>query len=62
MERACDRLLKSYLETFPCVAIIGIRQCGKTTLLNALPGGWKTYVLERRADYEVVVGDPDAYC
>ncbi len=61
MKRACERLLKSYLETFPCVAIIGIRQCGKTTLLNALPGGWKTYDLERRADYEVVAGDPDAF-
>ena len=31
MKRACESLLRSYLNTFPCVAVIGVRQCGKTT-------------------------------
>ena len=61
MKRACEALLESYLTTFPCVAILGIRQCGKTTLLATLPKGWKYFDLERRADREVVARDPDAF-
>lgn len=61
MQRACATLLQSYLATFPCVAIVGIRQCGKTTLLGTLPKGWKHLDLERRADHAVVTRDPDAF-
>jgi uncharacterized protein len=61
MKRACESLLQSYLEAFPCVAIIGVRQCGKTTLLKTLPKGWKHLDLERRADHDVVSRDPDAF-
>lgn len=61
MKRAYECLLRSYLEAFPCVAIIGIRQCGKTTLLQNLAGHWKRFDLERRADHEVVSRDPDAF-
>ena len=46
---------------FPCVAVVGVRQSGKTTLLESLPTGWKRYDLERRADQEVVGRDPDAF-
>jgi hypothetical protein len=61
VRRACEALLKSYLANFPCVAIVGIRQCGKTTLLGSLPKGWKQLDLERRADREVVARDPDGF-
>ena len=61
MRRACESLLRSYLETFPCVAIVGVRQCGKTTLLQTLPQGWKRYDLERRADHDIVSRDPDVF-
>lgn len=61
MNRAYRPLLMSYLANFPCVAIIGIRQCGKTTLLKTLPEVWKQYDLERRADYEVITRDPDTF-
>jgi len=61
MKRACEELLHSYLGTFPCVAVIGIRQCGKTTLLRTLPKGWKQLDLERLADHDVVARDPDAF-
>ena len=61
MKRACEDLLRSYLKTFPCVAVIGVRQCGKTTLLKSLPRGWKHFDLERRADHDVVSRDPDAF-
>ncbi len=61
MERAYSSLLTSYLATFPCVALLGVRQCGKTTLLQTLPNDWKHFDLERRADYEVIARDPDAF-
>lgn len=61
VKRAYEALLHSYLETFPCVALIGVRQCGKTTLLQSLPSGWKGFDLERRADHEVITRDPDTF-
>jgi hypothetical protein len=61
MNRSYAALLKSYLTTFPCVAVLGVRQCGKTTLLQTLPPGWKHFDLERRADYAVISGDPDGF-
>lgn len=61
MKRAYEDLLHSYLRMFPCVAVIGVRQCGKTTLLQTLPEGWQYFDLERRADHEVVSRDADAF-
>lgn len=61
MNRASAALLQSYLTTFPCVALLGVRQCGKTTLLHTLPSGWKQLDLERRADHAVVARDPDLF-
>lgn len=61
MKRSYENLLLSYLDIFPCVALIGVRQCGKTTLLDVLPEGWKRFDLERRADLQLVVRDPDTF-
>ena len=61
MKRSYAGLLQSYLKSFPCVALIGVRQCGKTTLLQTLPSGWRHFDLERRADHEVISRDPDAF-
>ncbi|MFA5717804.1 MAG: ATP-binding protein [Desulfobulbaceae bacterium] len=49
-----DRLL----EMFPAVAIIGPRQCGKSTLVKAIRPEWKYYDLERPDDYRLVTSDP----
>jgi len=61
MVRAGETLLRTYLEAFPCVAVIGVRQCGKTTLVKTLGERWKHYDLERRADHDVVTRDPDTF-
>lgn len=61
MDRAVSDLLRDYLRTFPCVALLGVRQCGKTTLLGTLPAGWKRMDLERRADHAIVARDPDTF-
>jgi predicted AAA+ superfamily ATPase len=50
-----------YLRQFPCVALLGVRQCGKTTLLRTLPRPWKILDLDRRADADVVSRDPDTF-
>ncbi len=61
MKRSYASLLGSYLKSFPCVALLGVRQCGKTTLLQTLPAGWKHFDLERRADHAVIARDPDTF-
>ena len=61
MKRTSETLLGAYLKTFPCVALLGVRQCGKTTLLETLPASWRRFDLERRADYAVISRDPDAF-
>lgn len=43
---------------FPAVAIIGPRQCGKSTLVKAIRPDWKYYDLERPDDYQLVSSDP----
>lgn len=61
MKRVYERLLKESLEQFPCVALVGARQCGKTTLLETLPPQWKKIDLERQADLDLVAKDPDLF-
>ena len=61
MKRAAEALLREYLATFPCVAVLGVRQSGKTTLLGTLPSDWKVFDLELRADHAVLARDPDAF-
>ena len=61
MRRACFSLLQSYLKIFPCVILIGVRQCGKTTLLKTLPQSWKHFDMERWADHEVISRNPDTF-
>jgi len=50
-----------FLRTFPCVGIIGPRQCGKTTFLQTLPKSWKRFDLEKGSDFQVVADDPDLF-
>lgn len=61
MKRACERLLSESISLFPCVAIIGPRQCGKTTLLQTLPLDWKRFDLEKQADLRIIANDPDLF-
>ena len=49
------------LSMFPAVAIIGSRQCGKSTLVKMLKPDWKYYDLESPDDYELISRDPIAF-
>ena len=42
------------LEQFPCVAIIGARQVGKTTLLHQLKPDGAFFDLEKQSDFELI--------
>ncbi len=46
------------LQMFPAVAVIGPRQCGKSTLVQAVAPDWKYYDLERPDDYQLISSDP----
>jgi len=55
-----DKVLK-LLEMFPVVAIVGARQCGKSTFVKNLKPDWKYYDLESPDDYQLISNDPVAF-
>jgi predicted AAA+ superfamily ATPase len=61
MKRHALPLVNELLELFPCVAIVGVRQCGKTTLIKELLPAWKILDLEKLADLDAVQRDPDLF-
>ena len=61
MKRHYHHIIKELLGYFPCIAITGVRQCGKTTLLNQLPPQWKIYDLEKGSDFDIINRDPDLF-
>ncbi len=61
MKRIYEGLIKNYLAEFPCVVVLGPRQCGKTTLLGTLDSSWQRFDLERQSDFQVVSRDPDLF-
>jgi len=52
MGRHIQARIDEALSLFPCVALLGVRQCGKTTLINNLPKNWKQYDRDRASDRE----------
>ncbi len=61
IKRHYTELLFEYLDLFPCVAILGARQCGKTSLLQDLPEPWKRYDMEKMDDFNRISRDPDLF-
>lgn len=61
MERYYSELLARYLDVFPCVAVIGPRQCGKTTFVKQHASAWTFFDLEQESDLQVVSRDPDIF-
>lgn len=61
MFRHYTQLLEEYLTLFPCVAIIGVRQCGKTSLIHQLPSQWNHYDLEKIQDRDLIQAGPDLF-
>ena len=59
--RVLDDKLNNLLGMFPVVAIVGPRQCGKTTLVQQLRPEWRYYDLEGPDDYQLISSDPLAF-
>jgi hypothetical protein len=53
--------INNLLSMFPAVAMIGPRQCGKSTLAKQLRPEWRYYDLENPNDYELISTDPVAF-
>jgi len=53
--------IKYLLQHFPCVAILGARQVGKTTLLKQIFPESPFFDLEKQADYQRIQADPDFF-
>ena len=52
-----DKLLGS----FPVVLILGVRQCGKSTISRQVRQGWKYFDLENRKDFDYISSDIDFF-
>lgn len=55
--RNLARKLNTYLELFPAVVVLGVRQCGKTTLARMVRPDWAYFDLERGQDHDLVTRD-----
>jgi predicted AAA+ superfamily ATPase len=60
-QRYIEDKINRLLEMFPVVAIIGSRQCGKSTLARKLRPEWSYYDLESPDDYQLLSDDPLAF-
>jgi predicted AAA+ superfamily ATPase len=60
MKRSLNQQIESFLRIFPCVAVIGSRQCGKTTVVQQ-GRDWSYFDLEKRQDYEQIAEDPGLF-
>jgi len=50
--------LNRLLQLFQVVAVVGPRQCGKSTLVRMLRSDWAYYDLERPDDFQLISSDP----
>ncbi len=57
LEQKTSRLLTM----FPVVAVIGARQCGKSTMVRKICPEWTYYDLENPNDYQLISSDPVAF-
>lgn len=59
---ALSRNLQSRIEqlsaNFPIIVILGVRQCGKSTLAKSVGHNWKYYDLENPNHFERITSDP----
>jgi len=56
-KRNLETKIKDLLVYFPVVTILGVRQCGKTTLAKLLRPDWQYFDLERSRDFEFITRD-----
>jgi len=60
IDRNYGAVLRRLLRQFPCVTVLGPRQCGKTTFIRAALPAWTYLDLERPSDSAPLAADPEA--
>ena len=61
LKRNLQEEIRRRLQEFPAVLILGVRQCGKTTLAKRCAPDWAYYDLERARDFDFVSRDYDFF-
>ena len=56
-KRNLETKINDLLVYFPVVTILGVRQCGKTTLAKLLRPDWQYFDLERSRDFDFITRD-----
>lgn len=59
--REIEKKVNELLGFFPVVIILGVRQCGKTTLARRLRPKWRYFDLERAKDFDFITRDFDFF-
>ena len=58
LKRNLERRIRHLHATFPIVVILGVRQCGKSTLAKIIGSDWKYYDLENLSHFDLIKNDP----
>lgn len=61
MNRNISNKIYQLLKMFPAVAVVGARQCGKTTLAKQLLPDWQYFDLEKPSDFDRIDRDPEFF-
>ena len=61
IRRNIEKKANELLGFFPVVIVLGVRQCGKTTLAKMLRPDWRYFDLERARDFDLVTRDFDFF-
>ena len=61
LKRNIGNKINELLNFFPVVIILGVRQCGKTTLARMLRPEWRYFDLERARDLDLISRDFDFF-
>lgn len=59
--RNIEYKVNKLLELFPVVIVLGVRQCGKTTMVKKLKPEWRYFDLERARDFDFITRDVDFF-
>jgi predicted AAA+ superfamily ATPase len=61
IKRTASGAIHQLLLRFPCVAVLGARQVGKTTILKQVLPEAHFFDIEKRSDFERIKSDPDFF-
>ena len=61
INREIEVKIRFLLTQFPVVAVIGPRQCGKTTVCHRIGENWTCFDLEKDSDFQIISHDPELF-